>query len=149
MPDSRRKTIVEYIVTELKNINGEVSTYDASYTYSSDLSNNVFRRLKFIDEVNDFPAIYVSAGTEVRTYNTSGMTTADLDISIRCYINSEESLDALESIFNDIEHILYRLNSPENEILEITIQDLSTDEGLIAPLGIGEISINVEYVLDN
>ena len=54
---SRRKEIVQYIVGQLKNIDGQSSTYDASYTYNNNLFENVFRKLKFLDEVNDFPAV--------------------------------------------------------------------------------------------
>ena len=67
---SRRKEIVEFIVGQLKNIDGQSSTYDASYTYNNNLFENVFRKLKFLDEVNDFPAVYVSAGTELRNFNS-------------------------------------------------------------------------------
>ena len=67
---SRRKEIVEFLVTELKKIDGQTSTFNVSYTYSNNLFNNVFRKLKFLDEVNDFPAIYISAGTEIRDFNS-------------------------------------------------------------------------------
>jgi hypothetical protein len=41
---SRRKEITEFLVNELKNINGGSSTYDSNYTYSTNIANNVFRR---------------------------------------------------------------------------------------------------------
>ena len=65
---SRRKEIVEFVVGQLKNINGGTSTYDSVYGYNNNLFDNVYRKLKFLDEVNDFPAIYVSAGTEIRNF---------------------------------------------------------------------------------
>jgi len=51
MPTSRRRDIVAEIVTQLKKINGGISTFDATYTYTSNVNNNVFRRIKFIDEI--------------------------------------------------------------------------------------------------
>ena len=45
MANSRRRDIVNFLVTELKKINGDSSTFDDSYTYNFDLANNVFRAL--------------------------------------------------------------------------------------------------------
>ena len=67
MTTNRRSEIVDNIlIPELKKINGDTSTFDSSYTYKTNLFNNVFRGVKFLDEVNDFPAIYLAAGTEIR-----------------------------------------------------------------------------------
>ena len=64
---SRRKEIVEFVVGQLKNIDGGCFwVYNHHIHITIILFNNVFRKLKFLDEVNDFPALYVSAGTEIR-----------------------------------------------------------------------------------
>ena len=107
MANSRRRDIVNFLVTELKKINGDSSTFDDSYTYNFDLANNVFRQLKFIDEVNDFPALYLSAGAETRDYQTQGFTLANLPIVIRCYIKQEDALNHLENLAEDVEHVIY------------------------------------------
>ena len=150
MANSRRRNIVNFLVTQLKLINSDTSTFDSSYTYNFDLSTNVFRQLKFIDEVNDFPSIYISAGVETRNYETHGLTTANLPIIIRCYIKQEEAQDGLENIIDDVEHVIYGIdNQADKGILQITILNISTDEGLIEPYGIGEVSLNVEYELED
>ena len=92
---SRRKEIVQYIVGQLKNIDGQSSTYDASYTYNNNLFENVFRKLKFLDEVNDFPAVYVSAGTEIRNFNSKDLTVATLDVTLRAYVYGEDNSQSL------------------------------------------------------
>jgi len=150
MANSRRRNIVNFLVTQLKLIDSDTSTFDSSYTYNFDLSTNVFRKLKFIDEVNDFPSIYINAGAEIRNYETHGLTTANLPIIIRCYIKQEEAQDGLEDIIDDIEHVIYGIdNQADKGILQITILNISTDEGLIEPYGIGEVSLNVEYELED
>ena len=147
---SRRKEIVEFLVTELKKIDGQTSTFNVSYTYSNNLFSNVYRKLKFLDEVNDFPAIYVSAGTEIRDFNSKSLTVATLDVTIRAYVFGEDNSQSLsDSLVQDIEHVIYSLgDNPDKGILDITIDNISTDEGLVAPYGLAEVTLTIVYRLD-
>ncbi len=146
---SRRREIVNSIVTELKKINGGVSTFNPSYTYNLNLFNNVFRRIKFIDEVNDFPSAYLQAGDETRIYNTQYMVEAELPIVIRCYTNSPTPTEDLEKLAADVEHVIYSLPiQTDLGIQDIIIDSISNDEGLIEPFGIGEVFITVLYELE-
>ena len=147
---SRRKEIVEFLVTQLKEIDGQTSGFDASYTYVNNLFNNVYRKLKFLDEVNDFPAIYISAGTEIRDFNSKNLTLATLDATIRAYVFGEDnSQDLSDSLVQDIEHVIYSLgDNPDKGILDITIDNISTDEGLATPYGIAEVELTIVYRLD-
>ena len=118
---SRRKEIVQYIVGQLKNIDGQSSSYDASYTYNNNLFENVFRKLKFLDEVNDFPAVYVSAGTEIRNFNSKDLTVATLDVTLRAYVFGEDNSQSLaDDLVQDIEHVIYSLEDKS----DIGIQDI-------------------------
>lgn len=147
---SRRKEIIEFLVTQLKEIDGQTSGFSASYTYGNNLFNNVFRKLKFLDEVNDFPAIYLSAGTEIRDFNSKNLTLASLDATIRAYVFGEDnSQDLSDSLVQDIEHVIYSLgDNPDKGILDITIDNISTDEGLATPYGIAEVELTIVYRLD-
>ena len=58
---TRRQSIVNALVEKLKGING-------SGTFQSNIFGNVSPRLKFWDEVDDFPAIHLNAGSETREY---------------------------------------------------------------------------------
>lgn len=147
---SRRKEIIEFVVGELKNINGGTSTYDNTYTYNNDLFNNVYRKLKFLDEVNDFPAIYVSAGTEIRNFNSKDLTVAQLDVTIRAYVYGEDNSQSLaDDIVQDIEHVVYSLeDKPDIGIQDIIIDNISTDEGLAHPYGLAEIELTTVYRLN-
>jgi len=147
---SRRKEIIEFITTQLKEIDGQTSGFDASYTYVNNLFNNVYRKLKFLDEVNDFPALYISAGTEIRDFNSKNLTLATLDATIRAYVFGEDnSQDLSDSLVQDIEHVIYSLgDNPDKGILDITIDNISTDEGLATPYGIAEVELTIVYRLD-
>jgi hypothetical protein len=146
---SRRKEITELLVSELKKINGNVSTFNASYTYNLDISNNCFRRMKFLDEINDFPTVCVNAGTETRLYNSTGLTIGELAIQIRAYIRAEDPITTAENLADDIEHVVYNLGDRSDiGMQDMTIESVSTDEGLVAPFGILEIDILARYQLN-
>lgn len=148
---SRRSEIVDFLVTSLKNIDGAASNYDASYTYTQNLFNNVYRKIKFLDEVNDFPALYLSAGTEIRDFNSLSLTVATLDVTIRAYVYGEDNSQSLaDDLVQDIEHVIYSLgDNPEKGILDITIDSISIDEGLATPYGLAEVELTVVYRLEN
>ena len=110
MGTSRRTEIIDFLVTQLKEIDGAQSGFDSSFTYNTNLFNNVFRKIKFIDEVNDFPALYLSAGTENRDFNTKSLTVATLDVTIRAYVFGEDDAQTkVDDLVQDIEHVIYNL----------------------------------------
>lgn len=147
---SRRKEIVEFLVTQLKEIDGQTSGFNSSYTYINNIFDNAFRKLKFLDEVNDFPSIFVSAGTEIRDFNSKSLTVATLDVTIRAYVFGEDNSQNLsDDLVQDIEHVIYSLgDNPDKGILDITIDNISTDEGLATPYGIAEVELTIVYRID-
>lgn len=143
---SRRSNIVEALTTKLKDING-------AGAFLVDLNNQVFPFLKFWDEVDEFPAVHLNAGSETRQYQGSGYKDRFLVITIRCYVNEEDAQDALNRLMEDVETVI-----EENSRLEyvdklnnafttqqITVVSIDTDEGVLEPLGVGEILIEVRY----
>jgi hypothetical protein len=150
MAVSRRKEIVEFLVDRLKEIDGDVSPFSTSYSFNNNLFNNVYRKLKFIDEVNDFPALYLSAGTETRNFQSENLTVATLDVIIRAYVYGEDnSQEVSDSLVEDIEHVIYTIgDNPELGILDITIDSVTADEGLAIPYGIAEVELTIVYRLE-
>jgi len=150
MVTNRRTEIINFLIGKLKSIDGQTSSYDASYTYGVNLFNNVFRKLKFIDEVNDFPALYLAAGTEIRDFQSENLTVATLDVIIRAYVYGEDNSQELSDyVIEDVEHVIYNIgDNPEKGILDITIESISTDEGLAIPYGIAEIELSIVYRLE-
>jgi hypothetical protein len=63
---SKRNSITKAIAEKLKTIDG-------TGPYKSNLYGNSYAKLKFWDEIQDFPAIYLVPGTEVREYHTADL----------------------------------------------------------------------------
>ena len=145
MATSRRRDIANFLVGELKKIDGGVSTFDSSYTYQVNLFDNVFRRLKFLDEINDFPSVYLQAGTENRIYDSKGLTTSTLDIMLRVYVHKETAVEELESTMQDIEFVIYNMDTEQYGMMDVQVATMGTDEGLLDPYGIGEVGVTVSY----
>ena len=143
---SRRIAIIDALVEKLEEIDG-------SGNYRTDLNGNVSRRLKFWDEVEEFPALHVSAGAETREYLGAQNKNRFMTVTIRCYVNDENSVDALEGLMEDVETVLdthSRLRYVDRKFdfqftHLITVLSLDTDEGVLEPLGVGEIVCEVRY----
>lgn len=143
---SRRMAIVTALAEKLRTIDG-------SGSFRSDISKNVSERLLFWDEVKDFPAVHLNAGTETRTYQGGGYKDRFLSITIRIYVQEENSTYALEKVIEDVETILEdnsRLAYVDQDGVtqytqQISILTIDTDEGVLDPLGVAEISCEVRY----
>jgi len=149
MATSRRTEIIDFLVTELKKINGGTSTFNSNYTYNTNLFNNVERKLRFLDEINDFPSLYIAGGTEIREFNSENLTTATLDATIRAYVFSEDNSQSdIDNLVQDIEHVIYNIGDNSSKgIQQFNIANISADEGLLTPYGLSEIEITIQYIL--
>jgi len=143
---TRRQSIVNALVVKLKTING-------TGAFLTNVNDNVSPRLKFWDEVDDFPAIHLNAGSETREYQGAGYKDRFLAITVRCYVNEEDAVDALDKLLEDVETVLEDNSSLDytnkqggtGTTHQITIVSIDTDEGVLEPLGVGEMLIEVRY----
>lgn len=141
---SRRTSIVKALAAKLQEINGEPP-------YNSNIYNNAFSYLKFWDEVQDFPSIYLTPGTEMRDYLPSDFTWGFLGVCVKLYCKGENATQDLENLLEDVERVIdnnrvlvYDQESGY-ETTEILITSITTDEGLLAPYAVGEINLQVRY----
>lgn len=143
---SRRRAIVESICLALEGINGQ-APFRTSVA-------SVERRLKFWDEVNEFPTIHVGAGAETREYDGGGFRFRFLTITVRCYVSDDNDvIEALEELLEDVETVLedkdpltyYDSTGASQSTVQTTIITVDTDEGVLEPLGVGEITIEIRY----
>lgn len=143
---SRRQSIVTSLVTALKAIDG-------TGNFVTNVYNNVHPRLKFWDEVEEFPAIHMNAGSETREYQGGGYKDRFLSITLRLYVNEEDAVDALDKLIEDTETVLEEnsrlayLDKQGNTqyTQQISIVSIDTDEGVLEPYGVGEILVEVRY----
>jgi hypothetical protein len=144
---TKRTSIVTALAEKFKLIDG-------TGNFKSDLSDNSYPKLKFWDEIQDFPAVYLTPGSELREYLPGDFTWGYLNVSVKVYVRSEsEAQQLLENLLDDLENVI-----DANRVLvyditnnlsttEILIQSITTDEGLLSPYGVGEINLQVRYAL--
>ena len=143
---SRRRAIVESIAEALEKINGQ-APFRTSVA-------KVERRLKFWDEVDEFPTLHVGAGGETRQYDGGGFRFRFLTITVRCYVSDDSDvIEALEELLEDVETVLED-NDPltytdstgtSQSTVQTNIMTVDTDEGVLEPLGVGEITCEIRY----
>ena len=143
---TRRTSIANALTEKLKHING-------TGNFVSNVNGNVSPRLKFWDEVEEFPAIHLNPGSETRSYQGGGYKDRFLSVTIRCYVQAEDAPLALAELLEDVETVVEdnsRLvytdrNGDAQTTQQITIISVDTDEGVLEPLGVGEMLIEVRY----
>jgi hypothetical protein len=141
---SSRTSILSALINKMKDIS-------VANGFKTELYTNAYDKLEFWDSVENFPAIYAVAGSERREYLPGGFKWGYLSICTKVYCKGENSVAELEALLEDIEKVIdsnQRLvyDSVNNyEIVESHIDNITTDEGLLAPYAIGEVNIMVQY----
>lgn len=143
---TKRTQIVQALANQIAlEING-------ASPYTTNLQNQCFAKLKFWDEINDFPSVYITPGSEVRDYQLSGFAWGILNVAVKVYCKSEDlAQEQLEQLLADLEtcidknrQLVYDTTN-SYETTEILIASITTDEGLLAPYAVGEINLQVRY----
>lgn len=143
---SNRVAIASALANQFKTING-------TGQYVSDLGGNAHPNLKFWDEIDEYPAVHISIGAERREYQGGGYKDRYLILTVRAYVKQEDPQTALEGLLKDLETVI-ELNgrlayqdpdgAPQSTH-DILILSIDTDEGVLDPLGVGEILLQVRY----
>lgn len=142
---TKRVQIVKALAERFKTIDGTAP-------YVTNLQGLSFAKLKFWDEINDFPSVYLSPGTEVREYHPADFAWGMLGVCVKVYCKSEDTAqEELEQLLEDLERcidanrqLIYDTDN-NYETTEILIDSITTDEGLLAPYAVGEINLQVRY----
>jgi hypothetical protein len=132
---TRRSNIVNAYVEKLKTVT-ELGGF------------NVFREYKYLDEVNDFPTITLLPRVEQRITFGAGRKLARLDISIRGYVQSEDtSLELAEALGANVESATAEFASEQqaNGVSDARVVSFRTDEGLYDPYGIADQEVQILY----
>lgn len=142
-----RKKIVDAIVDKIKLIDG-------NHPYNSNVFNNVHNGMIFLDEIQEFPKVCVVSGDETREYQPNEFKWRFLSLDIRVYVEDQEDpqevlatlMEDIERVIDDNDVLIYDDTvSPNLTTTSLTLQSLSTDEGALAPLGIGEMTLECRY----
>ena len=142
-----RKKIVDALVEQIKEIDG-------NHPFNSNVFNNVHSGMIFLDQIQEYPKVCVVSGDETREYQPGEFKWRFLSLDIRVYVEDQEDpQEVLALLMEDIERVLDNNDvltyddtvSPNLTTTSLTLESLSTDEGVLTPLGIGEITIECRY----
>ena len=142
-----RKKVAESLAKKLQLIDG-------NYPYKSNVFDNVGTRMTYLDDIEQYPKVCVIAGDETREYQPGGFKWRFLLLSIRVYVRTEDDpqedlsllLEDIERVVDENDALVYDVRvSPNLQTTSMTIQSISTDEGAIHPMGIGEMLVEVRY----
>ena len=142
-----RKKIVDALVEKIQGIDG-------NHPFNSNIFNNAHGGMVFLDEITEYPKVCVVSGDEVREYQPGEFKWRFLSLDIRVYVEDQEDpQEVLALLMEDIERVIDENDiliyddtvSPNLTTTSLTLQSLSTDEGVLAPLGIGEMTLECRY----
>ena len=142
-----RKKIVDALVEQIKEIDG-------NFPYNSNVFNNVHGHMIFLDQIQEYPKVCVVAGDETREYRPGEFKWRFLNLDIRVYVEDQDDpqevlallVEDIERVIDDNDVLTYDDTvSPNLTTTSLTLQSVSTDEGVLTPLGIGELTLECRY----
>lgn len=143
---TRRASIIGSIVDLVKNIDG-------TDNYASNLYGNVYPKLKYLNDINDFPAVCIVAGSEDRQYQAGHYRDRYLNVKVLIFVNEENPLTRLDCILEDIETLIedngnleyFDRHNNSLRVKDISVLSITTDEGTLEPIAIGDMALRVHY----
>ena len=142
-----RKKLVDALVEKIQGIDG-------NFPNNSNVFNNVHGGMVFLDEIQEFPKVCVVSGDETREYQPNEFKWRFLSLDIRVYVEDQEDpqevlallMEDIERVIDDNDVLIYDDTvSPNLTTTSLTLQSLTTDEGALAPLGIGQMTVLCRY----
>jgi hypothetical protein len=142
-----RKKIVDALVKQIQLIDG-------NNPFNSNVFNNVHSGMVFLDQIQEYPKVCVVSGDETREYQPNEFKWRFMSLDIRVYVEDQEDpQEVLATLMEDIERVIDNNDvltyddtvSPNLTTTSLTLQSLSTDEGVLSPLGIGEMTLECRY----
>ncbi|AQT25264.1 hypothetical protein PR1_144 [Providencia phage vB_PreS_PR1] len=120
-------------------------------------------KFKTFEEIKQFPYIALNLGTETQDYQPSAQRWKYQPMTVMIFVKDNDDArreEALETLIYDLEKILdshkklrYTINRPDGggdsgTIIDCSITSTGTDEGLLNPFALAEISFTVRYLTD-
>lgn len=142
-------------------IKQELTQENVGTKYFHDIYGNVATISYIVQDVPAFPMVTVTQGPEEYEYQAAGVRWTFLRVYVRAYYKDEYDserqirllLRDLKKILDTPERIQYTISNPDGttEPRFVAIDNLSgltTDEGILRPIAIGELSITLKYCED-
>ena len=109
----------------------------------------VFKRYKYMDEINYFPSITFVPRGETRDHRGAGRKLATLQIDLRLY-EYDRDIAELDLRLREVEDQVDTFAAAQRALgVEIAqVVTLGSDEGLMRPFQIGDMQILITYEVD-
>jgi hypothetical protein len=142
-----RRKITDALVEKIKEIDG-------NHPFNSNVFNNAHSGMIFLDQIQEYPKLCVVPGDETREYQPGEFKWRFLQLDVRVYVEDQEDpQEVLALLMEDIERVIDNNDvltyddtvSPKLTTTSLTVTSLSTDEGVLTPLGIGEMTLECRY----
>ena len=150
------------ISTALANrISSELVEENIGTKYFHQIYNNVHTKSFLVADIPSWPLITVTPGPESYEYQPGAVIWTKQIIYVRAYYKDEYDqerqiqllLTDLKKVLNNPGKIEYTITNPDGttEPRYVTIDSfnsLTTDEGVLRPLAVGELAISIKYCAD-
>lgn len=123
----------------------------ASSVIFNSSSAKAYRSYKYLNDINDFPTITLGGTTDEETFHYGDHNVLKkFHQSIRGYVmdnQTEDSLSASENLARDIETVVDRFAdmSSNLSVYSAKVTQVTTDEGLLSPYGVCDLTVEIEY----
>jgi hypothetical protein len=108
-----------------------------------------FRGLRFMHEINSFPAFYIHPRGESRKHDSRNSRMAIISLDVRGYGWAEGS-SYIEQLVRDMERAVQSyLPLHRNLVHEARVISLRTDEGAMEPYCICDMSVEILYGIND
>lgn len=139
----------------------ELTAENKGVKYFHEIYDNVQVKSFLVGEVTSFPMITITPGPEEYEYQPGGVRWTNHTVYVRAYYKDEyDSERQLALLMSDIkrvvdtpERIQYDIELPNGDtqsrsVVVDKLSGLTTDEGVLRPVAIGELSITLKYCED-
>jgi hypothetical protein len=151
---SSKRIIVQNLITWLQTIDGTQHIVPgcpfSPYTYINDLSRNVTDEFMFLENINDFPTVsFFQTTAEHRTVQGTGEVYGTASYLARCYFMSDGSNEQADDLIEDLQFAInsFKYTQNNSDLVDLKINAVSSDEHILDPYGIVEISLILVYRL--
>lgn len=115
---------------------------------TNNTSSQGIRGLRFLHEINDFPYFYVHPQSERRTHIAHGVKLGIISCDVRGYVYSD-ALSTVELFARTLETAIQTFAIQHLSLLdECRVTTLRTDEGLMHPYGLVDLTIEILYRIE-
>ncbi len=151
---STKHVILQNLITHMRLINGTVHDVPgcpfSPYTYRTNLFGNVTDEFKYLENINDFPTVtFFQTSSEPRIEKGSGEVYAAVNYVIRCYFMASENIEQADDFVEDIQYSInsFKYTQTNTDLVDVKILAVSSDEQILDPYGIAEVSFALVYRL--